>query len=121
MTPEYGAATQLEKIDMLDFADLIALNKFDKKGGLDALRDVKKQFQRNHHLWEEPVESMPVFGTIASQFNDIGTNQLFHALMKTVLAKTKIKLSENPKKNVIIAEQQRPSGIKYLAFDLSLR
>mgnify|MGYP000081035028 CR=1 FL=1 len=77
MTPEYGAATQLEKIDMLDFANVIALNKFDKKGGLDALRDVKKQFQRNHQFWDVPVDSMPVFGTIASQFNDPGTNNLY--------------------------------------------
>ncbi len=77
MTPEYGAATQLEKIDMLDFANVIALNKFDKKGGLDALRDVKKQFQRNHQLWDASVDSMPVFGTIASQFNDPGTNNLY--------------------------------------------
>ena len=80
MTPEYGAATQLEKIDMLDFADLIALNKFDKRGALDALRDVKKQFQRNHGLWEQDVDTMPVFGTIASQFNDPGTNTLYKAL-----------------------------------------
>ena len=77
MTPEYGAATQLEKIDMLDFADIIALNKFDKRGALDALRDVKKQYQRNHQRWTEKPEDMPVFGTIASQFNDPGTNQLY--------------------------------------------
>lgn len=88
MTPEYGAATQLEKIDMLDFADLIALNKFDKRGALDALRDVKKQYQRNHNLWEAKVEDMPVFGTIASQFNDPGTNQLYKAIMDTVVEKT---------------------------------
>jgi isobutyryl-CoA mutase len=81
MTPEYGAATQLEKIDMLDFADLIALNKFDKRGALDALRDVKKQYQRNHNLWESDVDSMPVFGTIASQFNDPGTNSLYTAII----------------------------------------
>src|SRR5690606_11098877 len=63
MTPEYGAATQLEKIDMLDFADVIALNKFAKRGALDALRDVKKQYQRNHHLWNEKIDDMPIFGT----------------------------------------------------------
>jgi len=74
MTPEFGAATQLEKIDMLDFADLIAINKFDKRGALDALRDVKKQYQRNHDLWHEDPSTMPVYGTIASQFNDPGTN-----------------------------------------------
>jgi methylmalonyl-CoA mutase len=88
MTPEYGAATQLEKIDMLDFADVIALNKFDKRGALDALRDVKKQYQRNHQLWNQKPEDMPVFGTIASQFNDPGTNQLYHELMEKIVAKT---------------------------------
>ena len=71
MTPEYGAATQLEKIDMLDFADIIAINKFDKRGSLDALRDVKKQYKRNHNLFELPDEDLPVYGTIASQFNDL--------------------------------------------------
>ncbi len=88
MTPEYGAATQLEKIDMLDFADLIAINKFDKRGSLDALRDVKKQYQRNHKLFEKDVESMPVFGTIASQFNDPGANTLYKALVSKVVEKT---------------------------------
>lgn len=88
MTPEYGAATQLEKIDMLDFADVIALNKFDKRGALDALRDVKKQYQRNHNLWDKKPEDMPVYGTIASQFNDPGTNQLYKHLIDTLNAKT---------------------------------
>ena len=87
MTPEYGAATQLEKIDMLDFADLIALNKFDKRGALDALRDVKKQYQRNHNLWEADLESMPVYGTIASQFNDPGTNSLYKAIIEMLNTK----------------------------------
>ena len=81
MTPEYGAATQLEKIDMLDFADIIAINKFDKKGNLDALRDVKKQYQRNNNRFDEDVAIMPVFGTIASQFNDPGTNALYKAVI----------------------------------------
>lgn len=88
MTPEYGAATQLEKIDMLDFADIIALNKFDKRGGLDALRDVKKQYQRNHQLWNSKPEDMPVFGTIASQFNDPGTNQLYKHIIDKIVEKT---------------------------------
>ena len=88
MTPEYGAATQLEKIDMLDFADVIALNKFDKRGALDALRDVRKQFQRNHNLWEEDVDSMPVYGTIASQFNDPGMNSLYKVIMDKVASQT---------------------------------
>ncbi|MFY7990047.1 MAG: methylmalonyl-CoA mutase family protein [Fluviicola sp.] len=88
MTPEYGAATQLEKIDMLDFADVIALNKFDKRGALDALRDVRKQYQRNHNLWEKNVDEMPVFGTIASQFNDPGMNTLYKVIMDKVREKT---------------------------------
>ncbi|MEN3324887.1 methylmalonyl-CoA mutase family protein [Mariniflexile soesokkakense] len=85
MTPEFGAATQLEKIDMLDFADLVAINKFDKRGSLDALRDVKKQFMRNNNLWETPQEKLPVYGTIASQFNDPGTNTLYKAVMDTLV------------------------------------
>ncbi|MBB4803102.1 methylmalonyl-CoA mutase [Flavobacterium nitrogenifigens] len=88
MTPEFGAATQLEKIDMLDFADLVALNKFDKRGALDALRDVKKQYQRNHGLWDKSPDEMPVFGTIASQFNDPGMNTLYKAIMDKVVEKT---------------------------------
>ena len=82
MTPEYGAATQLEKIDMLDFADLIAINKFDKRGAEDALRDVQKQYQRNHLRFEQATAEMPVYGTIASQFNDPGTNNLYIHLMR---------------------------------------
>ena len=90
MTPEYGAATQLEKIDMLDFADVIAINKFDKRGALDALRDVRKQFQRNHNLWDKPTDEMPVFGTIASQFNDPGMNTLYRRVMQTVAERTEM-------------------------------
>ena len=93
MTPEYGAATQLEKIDMLDFADVIALNKFDKRGALDALRDVRKQYQRNHNLWETAVDDMPVHGTIASQFNDPGMNSLYKVIMDKVVAKTGMDLN----------------------------
>lgn len=88
MTPEYGAATQLEKIDMLDFADVIALNKFDKRGALDAIRDVKKQYKRNHQLWETPDEELPVYGTIASQFNDPGMNRLYKVVADTIAEKT---------------------------------
>jgi methylmalonyl-CoA mutase len=84
MTPEFGAATQLEKIDMLDFADIIAVNKFDKRGALDALRSVKKQYQRNHQLWDQPLEEMPVYGAIASQFNDPGVNALYQSLLAKV-------------------------------------
>ncbi|AUD02805.1 methylmalonyl-CoA mutase family protein [Spirosoma pollinicola] len=81
MTAEYGAATQLEKIDMLDFADVIAINKFDKRGSLDALRDVRKQYRRNHNSWDIPDDELPILGTIASQFNDAGMNTLFDKLM----------------------------------------
>ncbi|MBE0647871.1 MAG: methylmalonyl-CoA mutase family protein [Bacteroidales bacterium] len=88
MTPEFGAASQLEKIDMLDFADLIAINKFDKRGALDALRDVKKQYQRNHNRWHDDLDLMPVYGTVASQFNDPGVNKLYQAIVATVKEKT---------------------------------
>jgi len=88
MTPEFGAATQLEKIDMLDFADLVAINKFDKRGSLDALRDVKKQYMRNHQLWETHQDDLPVYGTIASQFNDPGMNKLYKAIMDEIVEKT---------------------------------
>ena len=81
MTSEFGAPSQLEKIDMIDFADLIAINKFDRKGSEDALRDVKKQYQRSHERFTEEPDIMPVFGTMASQFHDPGTNRLFHELM----------------------------------------
>jgi methylmalonyl-CoA mutase len=81
MTPEFGAASQLEKIDMLDFADFIAINKFDRKGAQDALRDVAKQYQRNRELWSMSPEQMPVFGTQASRFNDDGVTALYHGLL----------------------------------------
>ncbi|GGE31415.1 methylmalonyl-CoA mutase family protein [Psychroflexus planctonicus] len=95
MTPEFGAATQLEKIDMLDFADLVAINKFDKRGAKDALRDVKKQYQRNHQLWDAKLDSLPVYGTIASQFNDPGMNILYKHIMDQVAEKTKAELKSN--------------------------
>ncbi|PKG51511.1 methylmalonyl-CoA mutase family protein [Olleya sp. 1-3] len=88
MTPEFGAATQLEKIDMLDFADLVAINKFDKRGSLDALRDVKKQYMRNNNLWDVHQDDLPVYGTIASQFNDPGMNTLYKAIMDKLVEKT---------------------------------
>ena len=93
MTPEYGAATQLEKIDMLDFADIIALNKYDKRGAQDALRDVKKQYKRNHNLWHIAEEDIPVFGTIASQFNDPGMNNLYKAIIHKLVEKTGVDLN----------------------------
>lgn len=118
MTPEYGAATQLEKIDMLDFADIIALNKFDKKGALDALRDVKKQYQRNHNLFEQDVDLMPVYATIASQFNDTGTNQLYKAILAKITEKTEAKFiptqslpTDDSEKKFVIP----PKRVRYLS------
>ncbi len=86
MTPEYGAASQLEKIDMLDFADFVAINKFDRKGAEDALRDVRKQYQRNRQLFSRPTEEMPVFGTQASRFNDDGVTALYQAIAPKLAA-----------------------------------
>jgi len=80
MTPEFGAASQLEKIDMLDFADFVAINKFDRKGAEDALRDVRKQVQRNHEAFKQTPDEMPVYGTVASRFNDDGVTSLYHAV-----------------------------------------
>lgn len=88
MTSEFGAPTQLEKIDMIDFADVIAINKFERKGSEDALRQVQKQYQRSRELWDESLDNMPVYGTIASQFNDKGTNALFAALVQIINQKT---------------------------------
>ncbi len=93
MTPEFGAATQLEKIDMLDFADVVSINKFDKRGSLDALRDVKKQYMRNHNLWDTPQDDLPIFGTMASQFNDPGTNRLYRVVMQKLVEITKADLN----------------------------
>jgi methylmalonyl-CoA mutase len=91
MTPEYGAPSQLEKIDMIDLADLIAINKFDKKGSQDALRDVRKQYKRSRNLWEAKDEEIPVFGTMASQMNNQGLNLLYQALVEKVSAFSKVK------------------------------
>lgn len=87
MTPEYGAASQLEKINMLDYADLVAINKFDKNGALDALHDVRKQYKRNHNLFTAKDQELPIVGTIAAQFNDTGVNELFEKLLTTLEAK----------------------------------
>ncbi|MGD9114015.1 MAG: methylmalonyl-CoA mutase family protein, partial [Desulfobacterales bacterium] len=93
MTSEFGAASQLEKIDMLDFADLVVVNKFEKRGGEDAVRDVRKQVQRNRKAFNMDTAAMPVFGTIASKFNDDGVSSLYHALFETIYAKTGIKFN----------------------------
>ncbi|WP_316822887.1 methylmalonyl-CoA mutase family protein [Pedobacter gandavensis] len=118
MTPEFGAATQLEKIDMLDFADLVAINKFDKRGALDALRDVRKQYKRNHNLFDAKDEAIPVFGTMASQFNDPGMNNLFSALMAKIKEKTKIDFQAEMELNSSQSEKIYiipPDRIRYLA------
>lgn len=118
MTPEFGAATQLEKIDMLDFADLVAINKFDKQGAQDALRDVKKQYQRNNLLWEQNPDDMPVYGTVASQFNDHGVNELYHALIEflSINKKTPFVLNGKP---LLEASQKieivPPARVRYLS------
>ncbi len=118
MTPEYGAATQLEKIDMLDFADLIALNKFDKRGAMDALRDVKKQYQRNHLLFDMDPEQMPVYGTIASQFNDPGVNALYLALLDKIKEKTGVVFNTSMNKPEELSEKIfiiPPRRVRYLS------
>jgi methylmalonyl-CoA mutase len=121
MTPEYGAASQLEKINMLDFADIICINKFDKAGALDALHDVRKQYKRNHELWNEADENLPVVGTIAAQFNDAGINQLFDKIMFTIQEKMGIHFSSvNAIQAGLIETTTRaqiipPKRVRYLA------
>ena len=118
MTSDYGAATQLEKIDMLDFADVIAINKFDKRGSLDALRDVKKQYRRNQNLFDAKDEDLPIFGTIASQFADPGTNTLYRFVIDKVVEKTgaplasQIAMTETASSKVAIIPPER---VRYLA------
>ncbi len=98
MTSEFGAPSQLEKIDMLDYADIVVVNKFEKRGGEDAVRDVRKQVQRNRRAFDQSPDEMPVFGTIASKFNDDGVTSLYHAILDTVAEKTGISLkSKFPK------------------------
>ncbi|GMT45429.1 MAG: Fused isobutyryl-CoA mutase [bacterium] len=118
MTPDYGAASQLEKIDMLDYADLISLNKFDKRGALDALRDVKKQYQRNHQLFEVSIDEMPVFGTIASQFNDSGVNELYVHILKKIKEKAGTDFHSDSKHTPEISEKIHiipPQRVRYLS------
>jgi methylmalonyl-CoA mutase len=120
MTPEYGAASQLEKINMLDYADVICLNKFDKAGALDALHDIKKQYKRNHNLWTAKDEELPVIGTIAAQFNDTGVNELFEKLMDTVHKKTgasfgNIELHKHTKDTTTKSQIIPPKRVRYLS------
>ena len=114
MTSEFGAPTQLEKIDMIDYADLIAINKFERKGSEDALRQVQKQYQRSRELWDAQFDDMPVYGTIASQFNDKGTNSLFAALVAKINEKfgfdwqtTYEQFAKTQKQHVIIPNDRR--------------
>lgn len=120
MTSDFGAASQLEKIDMLDFADLVAINKFDRRGAEDALRDVRKQMQRNQGAWHKRPEDMPVYGTIASKFNDDGVTALYHALLDAIREKTGVafksprprpKLKHSSSKTIIVP----PERSRYLA------
>lgn len=117
MTPEYGAATQLEKIDMIDYADVIAINKFDKRGALDSLRDVQKQYQRSRQLFSNQLESMPVFGTIASQFQDKGTDDLYIYLIDTIIKKSNLTWISHFKEKLASAEASvvlPPDRVRYL-------
>jgi methylmalonyl-CoA mutase len=120
MTPEYGAASQLEKIDMLDFADFVAINKFDRKGAEDALRDVRKQYQRNRKLFDRSPEEMPVYGTMASRFNDDGVTALYQGIVPTLVehglrvgprALPSVKTRASSGKNSIVP----PARSRYLA------
>jgi methylmalonyl-CoA mutase len=120
MTPEYGAASQLEKINMLDYADIVVLNKFDKAGALDALHDIRKQYKRNHNLWDAKDGDLPIVGTIAAQFNDEGINELFDKLVMTIEKKTGIHfgpmeahphLHDTATQSLIIP----PSRVRYLS------
>ena len=120
MTPEYGAASQLEKINMLDYADLIVLNKSDKPGALDALHDVRKQYKRNHQLWDAKDEALPIVATIASQFNDAGVNELFQKLMAAIKNKLNVVFGD-PQVGLAADQPQEsapiipPKRIRYLS------
>ncbi|MBS1757827.1 MAG: methylmalonyl-CoA mutase family protein [Bacteroidetes bacterium] len=121
MTPEYGAPSQLEKINMLDYADVICLNKFDKAGALDALHDIRKQYKRNHALWSAKDDELPVIGTIAAQFNDPGVNELFERLMEKVAEKTGARFGGNIQHHAHTKDTSNqstiipPKRVRYLA------
>src|SRR5271168_4747506 len=120
MTPEFGAASQLEKIDMLDFADFVAINKFDRKGAEDAQRDVRKQYQRNHEFFAQATETMPVFGTMASRFNDDGVTALYQSMLPRLVDKG-LKLAAGTLPPVMVKSSSRgraivpPERARYLA------
>lgn len=119
MTPEYGAASQLEKINMLDYADIIAINKSDKAGALDALHDVRKQYKRNHGLWNAKEDEIPVIATIAAQFNDAGVNDLFKKIISALANKTAFKFVPNEISDLEIPEKSvsiiPPKRVRYLS------
>ncbi len=120
MTPEYGAASQLEKINMLDYADVVAINKFDKNGALDALNDVRKQYKRNHAMWTAKDEELPIIGTIAAQFNDMGINELFEKIMTVIEKKTgvhfgDIELHAHLKDTTTKSQIIPPKRVRYLS------
>jgi isobutyryl-CoA mutase len=118
MTPEYGAASQLEKINMLDYADVIAINKFDKAGALDALMEVRKQYKRNHNLFTAKDEDLPIYSTMASKFGDDGVNKLFIKLLDTLEAKCQIEFGEEKIKNDLVGNTSGiipPSRVRYLS------
>jgi isobutyryl-CoA mutase len=120
MTPEYGAASQLEKINMLDYADVVCINKFDKAGALDALHDVRKQYKRNHGLWTAKDDELPIIGTTAAKFNDEGVNKLFFELMKAVEKKTGVRFSEKEIAEIEAEHSVRgliipPKRVRYLS------
>ncbi|MFK9091583.1 fused isobutyryl-CoA mutase/GTPase IcmF [Bacillus salipaludis] len=122
MTSEFGAPSQLEKIDMLDFADLIVINKFERKGSEDAKRQVQKQYQRGHMLFEREIEEMPVYGTIASQFHDPGTNALFAALVEKINVKMATDWVTSFSKNAVVVEKQNmiiPTDRRYYLREIS--
>ncbi len=121
MTSEFGAPSQLEKIDMIDYADLIVINKFERKGSEDALRQVQKQYQRSRMLFEKELDDMPVYGTIASQFNDSGTNALFAALIETLNEKTGSTFPTTFTKNALVEKQSViiPNDRRYYLREIS--
>ncbi|MBT2683250.1 fused isobutyryl-CoA mutase/GTPase IcmF [Bacillus sp. ISL-37] len=121
MTSEFGAPSQLEKIDMIDYADLIVINKFERKGSEDAKRQVQKQYQRSHLFWDKDLDEMPVYGTIASQFNDPGTNALFAALVNKINEKAGTDWTTSFSTNAVVEKQNViiPNDRRYYLREIS--